>query len=133
MQPPTPPRTSTSTMLQSSPRMPSPPPPSRPRNHPGNPDQRKHNHRRTNILQPLLPTLKLETNWISPQKTSRPEKTSSVRASFQIGPTTPPAPTWAILMKCRKRTRLEHKYGSFIARPSLNCQTKNEWRISPGE
>ena len=133
MQPPIPPRTLTSTMSQTSPRMPSHLPPSRPRSPLGHPTQRKLNHRIINRVQPLLPTLKLETGWTSPRRTSRPKKISSARASFHIGRTMPPAPTSAIPMKCRKRIRLERKYGSFIARPSPNCQIRNAWRISPGE
>lgn len=124
-----PPRTLTSTMLQTFPQMPSLPPPSQPRNHLGHPDQRNHNHPTTNIIQPPRPTPPLETNWTSLQETSRLEKTFSARASSPIGRTTPPAPTLATPMKCERTTHLERKYGSFIARPSLSCQTKNEWRI----
>ena len=123
-----PPRISTSTMLHTSPRMLSHPPPSRPRNHLRLPDQRKHNHRTADILQPPLPTFPFETNWTSLQKTSGLEKIFSRRASFRIGRTTPPAPILATPMKCKKRTRLVRKYGSFIARPSPNCQIKSEWR-----
>ena len=133
MQLPIPPRTSISTMSQISPRMPSHLPPSRPRSPPGHPELHKLNHRTINRVPPLSPTLKFETSWTSPQKSSRLEKTCFARASFQIGGTTPPAPTLAIPMNCRKRTRLERKYGSFIARPNPNYQTKNAWRISPGE